>query len=324
MDFGEVLKKAWQTIWKHKILWLFGILAGCGATGATGTGGGGGGGGVNIPSTPQPDTFNGFQFVRPDIQRAIEDFFRTLGQIPPWVWVLLVIMLFVIGVIMWFVFLLLGTFGIAGVIKGTSMADQALPDAKPISFNAIFKGVKPQYLKVFLLYLGWRILEFLLGIFLIIPIIILAVCTCGIFALLLIPIGWFIGLMLNFTTIAIIEEEQGIFESIGRAWRVIIRNLGNVLLMFLILGIGQLIIGLIIGLPLIIVPVPIIANLVISGVRTIAVGLILSILLLMVFMPVVIFLSGVLRAFILASWTLTYRRLTGEAMVEPTVISEVS
>ena len=39
MDFSEVLTKAWRIVWKHKILWIFGILAGCG------TGGGGGGGG---------------------------------------------------------------------------------------------------------------------------------------------------------------------------------------------------------------------------------------------------------------------------------------
>ena len=29
-NFGEVLTRAWQIIWKHKILWVFGILASCG------------------------------------------------------------------------------------------------------------------------------------------------------------------------------------------------------------------------------------------------------------------------------------------------------
>ena len=28
MDYAEILKKAWNIIWKHKILWLFGLLAG--------------------------------------------------------------------------------------------------------------------------------------------------------------------------------------------------------------------------------------------------------------------------------------------------------
>ncbi len=28
-NFGEVLSRAWQIIWKHKVLWIFGILASC-------------------------------------------------------------------------------------------------------------------------------------------------------------------------------------------------------------------------------------------------------------------------------------------------------
>ena len=40
-NFGEILTRAWQITWKYKVLWIFGILAGC-----TNGGGGGGGGGV--------------------------------------------------------------------------------------------------------------------------------------------------------------------------------------------------------------------------------------------------------------------------------------
>ena len=29
MEIGEVLSRAWQIIWKHKVLWIFGILASC-------------------------------------------------------------------------------------------------------------------------------------------------------------------------------------------------------------------------------------------------------------------------------------------------------
>ena len=39
-NFGEVLTRAWQNIWKHKVLWIFGILASC----ARGSGGSSGGG----------------------------------------------------------------------------------------------------------------------------------------------------------------------------------------------------------------------------------------------------------------------------------------
>ena len=42
MDFGEVLSRAWKTIWKHKILWIFGILSSCGQGGSGGSSSGGG------------------------------------------------------------------------------------------------------------------------------------------------------------------------------------------------------------------------------------------------------------------------------------------
>ena len=35
-NFGEVLTRAWQITWKYKVLWIFGILAGC----SEGSGGG--------------------------------------------------------------------------------------------------------------------------------------------------------------------------------------------------------------------------------------------------------------------------------------------
>lgn len=36
MNYGEILSKTWKVIWKHKILWLFGVLAGCSASGGGG------------------------------------------------------------------------------------------------------------------------------------------------------------------------------------------------------------------------------------------------------------------------------------------------
>ncbi len=40
-NFGEVLTRAWKTIWKHKVLWIFGILASCARGGGSSNGGGG-------------------------------------------------------------------------------------------------------------------------------------------------------------------------------------------------------------------------------------------------------------------------------------------
>ena len=322
MDFGKILSKAWKTIWKHKILWLFGILAGCGAGNAGGGGGGGGGSASSVQQGTMPGMDNGFDFLAPSTQRAFEDFFDFLAAIPIWVWILVALFFVLLMIVMSVLFLMLGTLGTTGVIKGTILADEGEEEGKPLSFGEIFRGIKPYYWKVFLLNIGLRFAGFILVLFLILPIILLAVCTCFLGLFLLIPLAWFIDLMVNFTTIAIIEEDRDLFPAIGRAWKVIIQNLGNVLLMFLILGIGQLIAGLIIGLPLILAPLPFLINLLASGFRNVTAGLVISGVLFLALIPLVVFLTGVLKAYVLSSWTLAYRGLIQQKELEPTLLSD--
>jgi len=64
MDYGEVLQKAWKIIWKHKILWLFGLLASCGRGGGGGSGGGGSSGNYGNASIPLIQN-NPFQNLTP-------------------------------------------------------------------------------------------------------------------------------------------------------------------------------------------------------------------------------------------------------------------
>lgn len=318
MNYGEILEKAWKTIWKHKILWLFGVLAGCGAAGSGGSGAGGGArGGSSF--TMQPGTWD---FMGPGPHQAFEEFGRFITGVPVWVWILLVLVLMVVGFILSVIFLFVSTLGQTGLIKGTSLADQAALEDPPLSFGTIFNAIKPHYWKVLLLNLGVILVGLFGGLILALPILLLTVCTCCLGPLLLIPIGWFINVLVIFTMIAIIEEGLGIFEAIGRAWRVITRNLGKVVVMFLILGIGGIIIRMIIGLPMLIIPVPLVTNLLVTGARSITVGLILSLLLSLLIIPIIIFLSGVLQAFILAAWTLTFRRLTLHKELEPTVLND--
>jgi hypothetical protein len=318
MNYGEILAKAWKTIWKHKILWLFGVLAGCAANVTGGVGGsaaGGGGANVNI----QPANLS---FLNPLAQKSLEDIGQFLVSIPPWVWVLLVVVLIVMAFVFSLASLLVGSLGQAGVIKGTGMADDADPEDTPLSLRAIFNQLKPHYWNVLLLNVGFRLAGFVLALLLALPMILLVLGTCCLGLFLLIPLGWFIDVMLNFTTIAIVEEGLGIFDAIKRAWQVITGNLVHVLIMFLILGVGGSIVGLIIGLPMLIIPVPLVTNLVITGAQSITIGLIMSVLLSIVFVPMLVFLTGVLRAFILSSWTLTFRQLALEGDLAPTVLND--
>ena len=321
MNFGEILSKAWKVIWKHKILWLFGILAGCGAAGSGGSNGGGGGGGSSISSQLQSGNWDGFDSMMPSAHRGLNEFFRTLADIPTGVWVAIGIGIFLAMIVFSVLFLMLGTLGITGVVKGTSMADEAGEDEKPLSLKTIFTGLKASYWKVFLFNLGYQIAGFIVGLMLVLPIILLAVFTCGFGLLLLIPIGWFVSLMVTFTTIAMVEEELGVFKAISRAWQVLKKNIGNALLMFLILGVGQIIIGLLLALPIIMSFTPLVINGIATSFQTITTGLVITGIMLLIFIPLMVFLGGVLRAYVWGAWTLTYRRLVNGESAEPEVLS---
>ena len=315
MNFGEILSKAWKVIWKHKILWLFGLLAGCGAAGS-----GGGGGNPAASSSLEYRMEQSNSVFPPSTHWAMQDFFQSLADVPLLVWIAIGL-IFILAVIVFSVlFKMLGTLGITGLVKGTSMADETGEDEKPLSLKAVFEGLKPSYWKVFLFNVGYQIAGFIVGLMLVLPIILLAVVTCGIGLLLMIPIGWLISVMVNFTTIAMVEEGLGVFKAISRAWQVLVKNIGNVLLMFLILGVGQIIIGIVLGLPIFVAILPVFINIAISGITNISAGLIITGILLIIMIPLMVFLGGVVKAYVWGAWTLTYRRLIKGESAEPEVL----
>lgn len=310
MKFGEILSKAWKTIWKHKILWLFGILAGCSANGSVG-----GNSRFEFSSSTQTK-----QIIEPGTYPAMDQFFKSLSEISPWVWVLIAASIFILILAISFLSLMAGTLGTTGVIKGTSMADQAADD-KSLSFGAIFKGLKPHFWKVLLMTLIVNIGGFILGVILLIPIIILTVCTFFLAGILMIPLGWFITTLVRFTTIAIVEENLGIIDAVKRAWDLLIKNLGNVAIMFLILGIGGALVGLFLAIPIFVSLLPLIINITVNGYEAAYTGLTLTAILFGVALPLVIVLGGALKAYVLSAWTLTYREIAAETPFDPEVIS---
>jgi hypothetical protein len=312
MNFGNILMKAWKIIWKHKILWVFGILAGCSTRYMRGGAGGGGGGGGSASNASM--SFSN--------SPAIENFFESLSNITVIVWIVIAIGIIAGIFILSILFLMAGTLGVSAVIKGTGLAQEAEPDAKPLSLKTIFNAVKPYFWKVLLLDVGYSIAGFILVLVFFIPMIIFTVCTCGLIWLLAIPIGWLVHVMLTFTTIAIIEEDKSIFDAIARAWHVITKNLGQVILMSLILGIGQFILMIVLAAPLLLTVVPVVINLIVTGGDAVGAGLIISGILFLVLLPLVILLGGGLRAYVLTSWTLTYHQLINKEELEPAVLTE--
>lgn len=313
MDIGEVLSRAWKIIWKHKILWVFGILASCGQGGG---GGGGGGGSSNTGVQYSQGEGN----IPPGIERFFFDVERFFNQIEVWQIVAIVAVIVLIVLIMWFIALILSTIGRIGLIQGTALADED-EEAERFTFRQLFDSGKPFFWRVLGLNVLIGLVIFVTVMLLILPMIGITVLTFGIGMLcmlplicLLIPVSWAISIILQQANSALILEDLDIITAIKRGWEVFRNNLGNILVMALILGIGGTIISVIMALPIFLIVIPAALGVILGGMTesqlALDSGLVMAGLCLVGYIPVSIVLGGILRAYIQSSWTLTYMRLT--------------
>jgi len=312
MDIGEVLSRAWKIIWKYKVLWIFGILASCGQ------GGGGGGGGGN----------SGYRYSQgdPNVSPEIERFFfgieRFFQQIEVWQIVGFIAIAILIFLIIWFITLILSTIGRLGLIQGTVQADTDVDaDAEQLTFMALFNSGKPFFWRILGLNVLVGLAMFVLVLILVLPMIGVAALTFGIGLIcliplicLLVPVSWGITIILEQANIAIVLEDLDIFSGIQRGWEVFKENLGNILVMALILGIGGAFVGFIFALPLFLLVFPAAFGAILGGVTDSALplggGIAVAGLCFVGYLPIMIILGGILRAYIQSAWTLTYMQLT--------------
>ena len=292
-NFGEVLTRAWQIIWKHKVLWIFGILAGCGRGG-----GGGSGGGQVSGSGDQPFP-------------QLEQFFQQIGQ---WIennpWIVAVLVLLVILLVLLSIFL--GTIGRIGLIRGTHQAEVG---AEHLNFGALFSESMPYFWRVF----GLSLLIFLIALIVFIPLALggalFSVITAGIGAIcllplicLLIPLLWAFSVVIEQANVAIVLENLSIGDGFRKGWEVVRANVGPVLVLTLIIFIGSGIVGFIIAIPLIAAVLP----LIFSAASNTTGPIWITVICCAVYFPILLVLSGILNAYVQSVWTLTYLRLTGK------------
>lgn len=296
-DYGKVLSRSWQIIWKHKVLWIFGILASCAR--ANGGGSGGGGGKTGYQTGPNGST----PFPTDQVEQGMQQVEQFLNEN---LWIIIAVILAII--LLSFIFYALGLMGRIGLIKGTFKAENG---AASLSFGELWSESMPFF---------WRIfgLNFLLGLavfILIVPFVILGIVTAGIGFLcflpllcILIPLGWALMIVLEQAQVAIVIEELNMLDGIRRGWQIAKSNIGAMIIMALILGIGGAIIGVVIAIPVIFAVVP-----VIIGAATlkesftpvwIALGCFAA------YLPVLIFFNGIITAYIQSAWTLTFMQLS--------------
>lgn len=305
-NFGEVLTRAWQIIWKHKVLWIFGILAGCGRGGGGGNGGGGSNTNYNTPSSNLP----------PQAQQFFENFAANA--------IAYIAIFFAVICIIWIVIVFLSTIGKVGLIRGTSQADGG---AESLIFGQLFSESMPYFWRMFglsvilalpvlflfgALFAGIVIFAISasgggdaswLGFAAMIPLFIGCMC-------LLIPVMFVIGMILRQAERAVVLEDMPLMPALSRGWEVFRTNLGPIILMAIILGVISFVAGLIIAIPVFLVVFPTVFAFILGQGETYA-PLIFMGICLCIYIPVALVLQGILTSYTESAWTLTYMRLTG-------------
>ena len=290
-NFGEVLTRAWQIIWKYKVLWVFGILASCGRGGGSGSGGAGRGGGGGTG----PSGANGMdQFGQWASQHA--------G---------LVALIVIVALVLILLFALLAAIGRIGLIRGTYAAEQG---AEQLVLGEMFSEGMPFVGRVF----GLALLFGLIVVIVAVPIGVLGAFTGGVLYLcllplicILVPATWVAGIIVEQANIAMVLGDLGIGDGLRRGWEIVRANLGPALIMGLILGVIGIVVGLVLAIPILIVVVPA-AIAYAAGNGQSSVPLVLMGICICLYLPIAIFLQGILVSYIQSAWTLTYLRLASK------------
>lgn len=303
-NFGEVLTRAWQNIWKYKVLWIFGILASCARSG------GGSGSGGNQSSGSGDVPFSGQEF---------EGFANEAGRFFEqnwWIFVAVGVALILLA----FISFALGMMGRIGMIKGTALAEK---NVESILFAEVWSESLPYFWRIF----GLNFLIGLIVLLVVIPFVFFGVLTAGVGFLcilplicVLIPIGWIVSVVVEQAQPAIVLEDLGMIDGLKRGWEVVKSNAVTMIVMSLILGIGGGIIGLIFAIPVIVAFIPVFVSL--ATIEASLTPLYISLACCVLYMPVLIFLNGVLTAYIQSVWALTYMRLATPGKPEESLIPE--
>lgn len=309
MDFGEVLTRAWQIIWKYKVLWIFGILAGC--------------------SNPYGSETINYSFRGYDIPPGIDNFGWQLERMPDWQIFALIGVAILVVLVLALVAIFLTTIGRIGMIRGTQQAEQG---AAGFSFGELFSGSLPYFWRVFLLNLLAGLVSFAAIMFLVILFAFGAFLTFGLALIcliplicLLVPLFWLLYVYLEQANIAIVVDNLSIMDGLRRGWQVFTDNLGTMIIMGLILYVGVALIGgMIIGAPLFLIAVPALGGLFLGRDSALWGGLLIAGLCFVAYLPVLILLNGILTSYIESAWTLTYMRLTGRPTASESAVEVVS
>ncbi len=315
MDFGKVLTRAGEIIWKHKVLWIFGILAGCGAQ-SNSFNYSRGGGDFGGPASGQPINPDMPFVLPPEFERA---FSSPDGQAA----LLLVFAIFCFIFLLALLFFALGVYGRLGMIEGTRRAESG----GEITFNSIHTALMPYLGRALGLNLIIGLAFLAVGIVFAIILVFGAAFTFGLgliclipLACLLVPLMWFVSVIVEQANVALVLEELSISDALRRGWEITRANLGESIAMGLILVIGGAVVGFIISIPLLFAFAPMMMGAMgfANGSEAAGFGgMGIALLCIVAYMPVLLLVNGIVQGYIKSAWTLTFVALRDKAALLP-------
>lgn len=297
MDYGEILKKAWNITWKHKGLWILGILAGCSSNR------GGSGGSSGSSSQYNLDASDMYRFEHEFSHSPI---IQWLSDIPEVVWIAIAIGFVFFIIALSILFWVLASIGKSGLFAAFKQADET----GETSLKEAFSSALRSFWKILIIEVAVGILSFIVIVVLLLPMIICFPLLC-----LIIPAFIALHVIVLLIQISVVADEIHLTKAPGYIWNMVKANVGDTIVIALILGVIQLIIGLLIGLPIIFMLAPALLGFFINQGQMLGIGVGLSVVFMLIYLPVSIILSGVLQTFVHGAWTLFYQRAKDKMLI---------
>lgn len=295
-NFGEVLTRASQITWRHKNLWLAGIIFTL----------------VSFLSMPVSLIFNPSfsSFSDPsEVNRQLPMILLANG---------LIILLSILSIPVYVIGLSIPSLGTLQLERGS----------EKLNFGELIKGVFPYFWRI----LGIVLLVGL-GIFLVVMalmacIIFVSLFTMGLGALcafpifiLFIPLGILVYAIVEQGISAILVDNLGISSALQRAWELVKKNLGVMALMSIIIYVGSIVVSMIISVPMMIPVFGFMFNMGsepdMQSLENFSRNMILWTL---AFSPFYAVFQGLLLTFMQSAWMLTYMRLTKPQDNAPVIV----
>lgn len=314
MGFSDIIKKAWRITWHYRALWVLGLFAGI--TGASG--GGGGSGGSNPGSSSGTSSF-------PKIEP--QSWVPVLQRLLPLI-IVLTMGFFLIGLVWW----VLSVAARGGLVYAVNEIESGRPFALGASWSAGFRRFWSLFGLSLLLSLPVLILVLLVVFGVLAPMLPFLIAgrtppaaavapICGVLAIgipALIVIGLILGIMYVLGTRFVMLGGLGAIDAARESWRAFRTRFKDTVLMYLInLGLN-IVGGLVLAIPLVIVGIVVAIPAAIAaasghwGGFAGALGLAFLII-----VPLSLLYTAIWGTFTSSLWTIFYRRLTGMEVVPP-------